>query len=133
MIDQSAVVGEGTRSVPASLGAAQTARRRVQLGEHRVGGARGVPGEARHGVLARHEAGVARDDRDGGPAAEEEEAVVARVRLRASHDFPAQDQVVDREALEEDRRADLCGNDTVTKRHDSVTRRVDSESAPCLP
>ena len=79
--------------MPASLGAAQTARRRVQLGEHRVGGARGVPGEARHGVLARHEAGVARDDRDGGPAAEEEEAVVARVRLRTGHDLRANQAV----------------------------------------
>ena len=102
--------------MPASLGAAQTARRRVQLGEHRVGGARGVPGEARHGVLARHEAGVARDDRDGGPAAEEEEAVVARVRLATGHDFPAQDKIVDGEALEKDRRADLCGNQNFTAR-----------------
>ena len=102
--------------MPASLGAAQTARRRVQLGEHRVGGARGVPGEARHGVLARHEAGVARDDRDGGPAAEEEEPVVARVRLRASHHLAAEDEIVDGEALEEDRRADLCGNQNFTAR-----------------
>ena len=102
--------------MPASLGAARTARRRVQLGEHRVGGARGVPGEARHGVLARHEAGVARDDRDGGPAAEEEEAVVARVRLATGHDFPAQDKIVDGEALEKDRRADLCGNQNFTAR-----------------
>ena len=61
-----------------------------------VGGARGVPGEARHGALARHEARVARDDRDRGPAAEEEERPLLRASDSSRHHLAAEDEIVGR-------------------------------------